>query len=544
MNDLIFVFLTIFIVTGMIYFLYKIMLGSEKDNKDEELQITSQELLQQINILYRQKKYNIVENLAKKYLEKKPADDDIRTVFAKSLYDSQKIYDAIDQAKIILKHKPQNFDMKVFISNCYVGVEKPMKAVTILQEILETDPNNVVAIKELAHIYYKTNQKLSSIKMYKKLEEFLDSNQEKAKNKALVAEMHVYFKEFDLAIKEYEEILGIYPEEINVRKRLIELYKLTSDYEALIELATEVIKTSDSANALWAMNAIMDAYRITQNYEKALEFANLIKEHPLSNEIQSGENIAQIFLEEGKIDSSIEMLKSLIEKDPKNVELKKSLARSYEANENFELATELYRKILDNANAQDIEQIHFEMSNIYSNWAIHLFLQNDNSECFKHFIIALKYGPKNPDIYYRLGNVNKLIKSFNESISQYKKAIELDNQNPDYYYAISECYEAIDSIYEQKKALIEYLKYNSNSAKVYYKLGVIYSTQNDLTNAMSHIKKAIELDENFVEPKYKLALMLEHAGDKEGAITLYEDILRLTPENEEIANNLRMLRAR
>ena len=323
----------------------------------------------------------------------------------------------------------------------------------------------------------------------------------------------------------------------------MELYKLISDYDSLIKFATEMLENSDGANVLWAMEMLMDVYRATQNYQKALDFANLIKEHPLSNKIQAEESFAQILLEEGQFDNSIEILKSLVEKDPENIELKKSLVRAYEANKIFELAANLYKKILDNAPAQDIKQIHFEMSNIYSNWAMYLFLQNNNDECFKHFTLALKYDSQNPDIYYQLGNVNKLIKNFNESILQYKKAIELNPQNPEYYYEIAESYESIDSVYEQKKVLMEYLKYDSNNAKVYYKLGMVYKSQNDSVNAISYIKKAIELDTNFIEPKYKLALMLEHIGDKEGAITLYEDILKLTPENEEIANNLKMLKA-
>lgn len=545
MNDYIFIFFTIFITTGLIYILYKIMLGSaDRGSKDSDLQITSLELVEQLNILRKQKKYNIVETLAKKYLEKKGNDDDVRTVLAKSLHDEKKIYDAIEHAKIIARHQPRNSNIKIFVANCYKEVEKPMKAIAVLQEILEWDSDNVVALKELAQSYLDTNQKLSAIKMLKKLEEFLDNNFEKAKNKTTVADIYIEFKDYEAAIEEYESILEIYPEDIKIKKRLIELYNLTSNYDALIEIANEILETNAHDEVgLWTMKTLMNVYNSKHQYDKALEFANQIKDHPLSDKIQSGEEIAKILLEQDQVDSSIEIIKSLLEQSPDNVSLKKDLARAYEKKKDFEAAVSIYLKILDDANVKEIESIHYEMSNIYTNWAMHLFYEKDNDECFKHFTIALKYYNQNPDLHFKIGNVNKEIKNLNEAISQYKKAIELDPDNIDYYYALSECYEELDNIYEQKKVLLDILNLNTNNYLVYYKLGIIYRIQNDLSSAISNLKKAIKLNENFVDAKCKLALIYEHMGNKEEAILLYEDILKIDPENEDVKNNLKMLKS-
>lgn len=544
MNDSVFIFLTIFVVTGSIYFLYKVMLNSEKGCNDSDLQISSEDILAQLNILYRQKRHNIVESLAKNYLEKKGGDDGVRTILTKSLYDSGRVYEAMDQAKVIIRHRPNNFDMQIFMANCYLEIEKPMKAIEIYQHILEKDYGNVVAIKDLAKAYLKTNQKKAAMEMYKRLEEFLESNHEKAKNKAIVAEIHLEYREIDLAINEYEQILEIYPEDIKIKKRLIELYKLMPDYyDSLVELANEMVADyAEDESGLWALNMLMEFYKTLQDYEKALNYADLIKNHHLSNKNKVDEDIAKIMFDEGRFDDSIAMLEELATKEPQNIGIKKELAKAYEAKEDFESAIDIYKKILDIANARDIEKIHFEISNIYSNWAMHSFSQNENDDCFKHFITALKYNNQNPDVYYRLGNVNKMIKNFNESISQYKRAIEIDPKNPDYYAAIAESYEGVDSIYEQKKALIECLKYNPDDAKINYKLGIIYNIQNDQATSMLHIKKAIELDDTFIEAKRKLALMFEHIGDTESAIELYEDILKLDPENKDILNNLEMLK--
>lgn len=542
MNDFIFIFFTIAITTSLIYFLYKMMLGSD-NTKESELQITSKDIIEQISILHRQKKYKIVESLANSYLAKKAGDDGVRIILAKALYEDRRVYDAIDQAKLILKHKPKDLETEIFLANCYKDISKPMKAINVYQEILEHDSNNIIAIKELAQLYNDNNQKQSALKMYAKLDELLESNQERVKNKLKIAEIHVLFGNYDSAISEYEDILGIYPDDLGVKKRLIDINKIISNYDYAIDLALDLYENNKNTEVgFWAMKALMDIYRLSLNYDKALEFAGLIRDSEFSDKVESNQDIAKILMEKGQVDESIDILKNLVEKDSGNIELKRTLAQSYRVNDDYEKAIGIYKKILDAANPREVASIHYEMSGIYADWAMYMFSKKDNSECFKLFTTALKFSTENPDIYFRLGNVNKAIKNYNEAIVQYKKAIELDPDIFDYYYAISECYEAIGSVYEQKNVLVDSLKRNSQNALVNYKLGVIADMQNDSQSAITYLKKAIELDEMYIEPKRKLALILEHKGDKEGAIELYEEILKLKPDNEEIVNNLKMLR--
>lgn len=542
MNESVIIYSIIFIIAGMIYYIYTLLIRPRKNKADSELQITSKEILEQMFILHKQKKYNIVENLARNYLRNKGEDDSIRTLLTKSLHSSGKIYEAIEQAKIILKHQPKNFDMQIFIANCYMETDNSTKAISVFQEILEKDLNNFTAIKSLAEIFLKTNQKKSALKMYKRLAPFLESSQEQANNKIILAEIYTEFKDFDLAIKEYEQILEIYPADVHIKKQLLELYKETERYDSMIILATEIAERfTNSEDGLCAMKILMDIYSDMKNYDQALKYANLIKIHPLANLIDSVENIAKILLDEGKTDSIVELLNSLSTKDLQNLRLKKVFAKAKEKNNNFKEAISIYKEIIELADSDDIKQLYFEMSNIYTNWAVYLFAHNESEASFKHFTLALNYAPQNSYIYYCLGNLNKKIKNFNEAIVQYRKAIKFDSEISEYYYALAECYEAIDSIYEQKKALSECLLYNPNNARAHYKLGIIYEIQKDQQNAMIHIEKAVESDESFIVAKHKLALLLEHIGDIEGAVKIYESILSVEPNNEEVLSNLKML---
>lgn len=542
MNDTLFIFLTIFITTALTYLMYKILLGVGKSQKEEDLQITPEELLTQLKILHKQKQHNIVQSMAKSYLEKKKNNDEIRRLLAKSYYESKKYYDAIDHAKIILDKNYNDLEIRIFLANCYNEVKRNQEAISMLQEVIEHDSDNIRAIKTLARIYAANHQKMSAIKMYKRLQEFLDNNHEQANNKTIIAELHIELNEYDSAIECYQDILNIYPDDLVAKKRLVELYRLVGDNYAFIDQATEIYKTAFSnEDVLWGMQQLLDFYLAEYDYTKALETAYLIKDNENSDKIKIGEVIAKIFVDTHREDEGIQVLKNLIASEPSNIELKKDLANAYIKKSDYETAISLYKIILDEADHYQANSVHIEISDLYANWAMHLFENGDNDGCFKRFVIALQYYNQNPDIYYKLANVNKFIKSYNEAISQYKKAIDLDPTNVEYYYAISECYQEIDSIYEQKKYLVESLKYNTDNQLVQYKLGTIYQIQGDLLSAISHTKKAVELDDSFVDAKIKLALLYENTGKTSEAISLYNEILEIEPENETVVNSLKML---
>lgn len=542
MSDVFVIIFTVAVVTGLIYLIYMLLLESGKNTKKVDLQISTRDILEQVQILFKQKKYSIVENLAKKYLEKNPAYDDLRTILAKSYFEDGNMYDALKQALIIIKRQPANFHMRIFLANCYKRTSQSSKAINELKELLRLDNENVVAVKELAQIYLETNQKQSAIKMYLKFLTYIDNNLESAKVRSTLAQLYIDLNDYDEAISQYKAVLEIYPEDIAVKKNIIELYKKTSDDARAIQMCEELLSVSmDGSEQLWFFSNLIDLYLRRNNSEKALEYANLALQNPTAEQIPLKEKIAEILVTMGRTDESIKILKDLAVENEEDINIKRYLARTFEAKKDFVSAVQTYKEILDIADAEDVLQIHREISNIYANWAMELFDSGENAECFKIFTTALHYDNENPRVYYKLGLVNQLIKNYNEAINQYKKAVELDNTNSAYYMAMSECFEAINNVYEEKKAIMEALRYDDHNAYAHYKLAVLNAEQNDTLNAISSLTRAIDLDDNLLDAKYRLALMYERHGKNAEAIALYEKILEKNPLHEGALNNLKMI---
>lgn len=542
MNDSIVIFLTITLTTAIAYSIYKFMLGVEDHVSEKDLQITSEDIVAQLTILLKQKKYKIVENLAKSYLKSKKNNFEVRRILAKNYLEMGSFEEALEEGKKLVKMNPKDTDIKIFLANCYKKLKEPQDAIKTYLEVLEDDFDNAWVMKNLAVLYLETNQKISAIKMYEKMVDFIDNQNEKIEIQIIIAELYTTMNDFNSAIAQYYRILDVYPDDVATKKALVEIYEMQENYDEMISMAQSIETTTiDEKEVLWSLKKILTAYKALENYEAALDISYKIKENSLSDKIRIGDEIAQILVKLGKVDEGISLFEELIETLPDDKELNKNLAKAYVDKGQFETAVSIYKKLIEDANYYEVESLNKDLSTVYAEWGIHLFRQKDNDGCFKKFNTAIQCYSKNPDIFYRLGCVDVEIKNFKEGLANFKKAIELDDTVVKYYYAAADCYDAMDSLYDEKKYLSDSLKLDDKNSEVYYKLALIFQKQNDLNSAIINMEKAVSLNDDFVDAKFKLALLYEHMGKKEDAIILYEQILKVDPTNDAVINNLAML---
>lgn len=540
LKDFLFLPIAVLIATAITYIAYKILLDIGNDNK--ELQISSEEIHQQMKLLMKEKKYDIVEKLAKNYLKNKGFCHEVRALLAKSYFESGNYEDAISNMKYVIKYQPKNIENRIFLANCYRTMKKPDEAIDIFMDILNIEPTNVWVMKNIAILYLETNQKFAAIRMYEKISEFSDNKNEVMEVKMILADLYASTDDTDNAIRCYLEILDMFPYDIMTKMSLCEIYQRIEDYDSLIDLASNIEACAlDSKDALLAQQKLLIAFMETKNYEKALEVAQRINDNPVSDKVKARDDIAKILVELDRIAESIQIWNNLITEVPTSDNLKKNLVTAYIRQHDFDTAVYLYKTMIDIASPYKVLELNAELSVVYAKWGLYLFNEGKIDECFEKFSTAIGYYSENPEIFYQLGLIDKEINNYKEALGNFKKALELDDSKTEYYYEIAECYEAMDSVYDQKKYLSESLKIDDTNPKIYYKLSLNYQRQNDLNSAISNMEKAVYLDATFIDAKIKLALMYEHVGKIEEATALYEDILKIAPENEEVLNNLNML---
>ena len=181
MSASLFIFFTLIVlVTSAI--LYLLILSSNTNSRRKQLQISKKDIYEQANLLFKQKRYKLVEKLARKYLETNPEHIKLRTLLVKASYNNDNIYDAMRDALIVLNQNPNDKDTRLILARCYKKINQYSKAITEFKELLNQDEENMIVLRELSEIYIETNQKALAIETLEKLanalnvdmKEFLD----------------------------------------------------------------------------------------------------------------------------------------------------------------------------------------------------------------------------------------------------------------------------------------------------------------------------------------------------------------------------------
>ena len=89
-----------------VYILYAIIIHQGNKNKNNELQLSTKNILDQVQVLFDKGEYALVQLLATKYLDRVPSHREVRQYLAQAYFKDKKYNNAIKHSLIILKKDP------------------------------------------------------------------------------------------------------------------------------------------------------------------------------------------------------------------------------------------------------------------------------------------------------------------------------------------------------------------------------------------------------------------------------------------------------
>ena len=144
--------------------------------------------------------------------------------------------------------------------------------------------------------------------------------------------------------------------------------------------------------------------------------------------------------------------------------------------------------------------------------------------------------------YLDAGNRAYYKKNFNEAISNYNKAIEIEPQYDDAYYNLGSAYFEIGVYTEAINAFNRATMINPRYANAYYNLGSCYLATQAYTLAVDTYQKAIMLDSQRPEFYNNLGVAYEYLEQYNEAIRCFERALSIDPNFTLARENLDELR--
>ena len=539
-NNLVLIILLIFFILGVLYVFLKLKEAASSSNKNgEHLQITPEEVYQQVEALVANADYATAQKLAKKYLNQNPSHYDLRRLLVKIYVTNKKEYEAISNLLVLIKVFPDDLALYSQIADLYRDTRQTKKAVHYYSYILSKDKYDLHAMKALALIYYNNKQKDSALKLYRQLVSLVDNENEKLEYYEILGNLYSSMNQYEKAISVYKKVLDKDSANIEVIKDMRRIYLKLKDTDNVLYYSRLLINLEPDNYKYY--EEIIDLLFHLHMYEDAINYAQKAMNLPNADVYTLKNYIAKIYIYIGKIDESIELISETIKQDPTNLLLSQTLAMAYCMNKNFDMAKKVCQDAIDVALPSDIKIIHNNLSSILTEEAVYLLNSGKTKQAFDKFTEAMQYNNENPEIYYKLALANNSIKNYAEAIKQCKRAIELAPEVSLYYETLGDIYNGIQNFIESKRYYKEAVFIDPKNARAHAVLGTLQSKDGEHENAIKSLETAVSLEPNNIDMRYNLALAYEVAGRKDEAKIQYQKVLDADPSHKEAMNNIKLL---
>ncbi len=541
-TNIIIIVVAFMVAIAAIYILYSIILFQGKTVKQgDELQLSTKNILEQVQVLYDKKEYTLVQLLATKYLDRVPRHIDVRIYLAKAYFADHKYNSAIKQCLIILKSKPNNFDTRKVLGDCYIKKQAYGKAIKEYELLFDRNKNDKEVVKTLAELYQETEQTYSAINTYKVLSDLYDLDEDIAAVQSILAELNEEVHNYPEAFEAYKRRLGIYPTDVDTNKKLTELYIKIKNYPVAIETLLYMLTfVTDTKNLLWVYDTLVTLYVQTEDYEKAIEASEKLLDIQGADNFKVRNDIANFNIKLQRYKEGIYILEDLAMMSQNGFDVTLELADAYIELKEFPKALERYKLLLDKATPKEAKTLNLLLCELYIKWGINAAEQKKYDESFEYLKEATQYNTLNPKIYFCMAQNYYQLANYTSCIEAVNKAIEYEKQNAEKtndFLLLSAAHHQLGNFFEEKKALTDLLKIDDKNSEGLYRVGLMYATQHDIKNAEEAFKKALIYKPDMIHAKYNLALLYEN-NNRDKAKELYIEILEQDPSFVEARNAL------
>ena len=520
-----------------IYILYAIiMYQGGKGNRGNELQLSTKNILDQVEVLFEKGEYALVELLATKYLDRVPSHMEVRQYLSKAYFRDKKFNNCIKQCLIILKKDPNNINTRKLLGDCYIKKQMLGKAIKEFEEIFDHKSNDPEVVRTLAELYRDTEQTYSAISVFNILSGLLEQNDEIAEVQLTLAELNEQAKDYPAAFEAYKTRLGIYPTDIPTNQKLVNLYiKIKNTPKALESLLFMLTFSTEPKTLLWIYENLIDLYVETEEYEKAIEYSNKLLEVQGSDKFKIRTDIADFNMRLDKKDVGISILEELVMMSQNGYDVTVKLAQAYIESKEFQKALDKYLALLDKATQKEAKNVRLLICDLYIEWAIKVAAEKNFNESFHLLECAAEYNTLNPEIYYNKAINHLEQRNYTGAVELLHRALEFDKEkvfHTKYYLKLSEAHHYLGNFFEEKKALSDLLKLDDKDPMGLYRSGLMYIAQHDTKSAEECFKKSLHYDPQLIQAKYNLALVYEN-NNRDRAKELYIEVLEQDPSFEE-----------
>lgn len=541
MNVLLIVGLVLF--AGAVFWIYALFLSSiNRVDEKQEVEVDNDDALEYCNKLYEQGLHAELQRYAQRKLAKKYNDIELRRILAKSFLETENDRMAIMHYEAILTISPRDPDALDVLASYYCEHGPKNRAIDLYEKIYALDGGNFNAVETLAKLYEETNDNLKAIEMYTLILNAEIDEQKITELKYILAELYIKIGNNVKAFETYDEIYKNDTENLEILMILADLAYKNKYWQDCLKYYKKI--TSIVGDDFEMLEKIAQMYVMLEKWPEAIEaYQKIIAlEEPTSlNYLYHQNELCNALLKNDQCEEAVATLKELIKQYPKETSLTFTLASAYASVGEFQTGLNLYNKLLEDLPPEQGEIIIQHISNMICAWGQDLFAKGKYSQAFDKFFEALKYNEENDDVYFQLGRCNYYIKSMQDAISHFKRAVAIKPQESKYYFGLGCAYDEMGNIKAAKSSFLDAVNIDPMNVKARIAYAISLTKELEYAQSIEQFLEALKQVPDNADTLYNTALAYELVGDKEHSLEYYKKALQVMPDHKEAKHNIELL---
>ena len=310
----------------------------------------------------------------------------------------------------------------------------------------------------------------------------------------------------------YEEQVAVYGRS-ELANKAIEEYRLAIDADPTSEYLTSALAELYAKTGR-IRDAVLEAQDILKRDPNNLEAHKLLGRIYLRSlgDVQNGQGSQNV------LKLAIDQYEQIIKIEPDNVDDHLLLGRLYRLNNDLQKAEGEFKTAvkLD----PDSEEAVTTLAYLYNE-------EGDTARAGE-VLSSIPDASRSAKLYSALGYTYEQQKQYKNSITAYRKAIELDRDNLDAIRGLAQNLMndgQTDAALEQYKIIADA---NPEDAQTYLRMAEIYRKSGKFDLAMDSLKKAGSMVQDSIEVPYNMAAVYQAQGRYDEAIQVLQDLLKKT----------------
>lgn len=403
-------------------------------------------------------------------------------------------------------------------------------AIKNFEEALRFKPNDAASMFELSEQYVKAGKMEEGFEMIKQAAQ-LDPE-----NKWYQMRLAMFYRtleQFDDYIKVFEGLTAKYPGDVDMLSNLIEAYLITENYDKAIE-KLDILEQQAGVSALVSEQKV-EIYQRQGNTKKVIsELEKLISENPENTRYYS--MLAKVYMENKKEKEAVKLYNRIKEIDSSDPYINISLLEYYENKKEYDKAFDELIEAINNKNLDFNTK-----ANIYEYWFNkHQDAKDIDQQALRAGNAFLENYPDNKMGYLVMASYHINKQEYQPCSVMAQKALDYDHTNYAAWQYLVICDGALRANDSLKKHSVEALQFYPTQPIFYWYAGVSHALDKQDAEAISYFEKGRKFvtDKNaLMDFDSYLGDLYYSVGETEKAFQAYDRVLNQDPDNVLVLNN-------